>query len=74
MKEILVLFPQRAALRRRYEDARLIVYVKTGAQLDREAKWLGSYRYAVLNLGAMDGAQLVDRYHHVRGELAFEFA
>jgi hypothetical protein len=63
-----------AALRRRYEDARLMVYVKTGAQLEREVKWLGSYRYAVLNLGAMDGEQLVKRYHHVKGELAFEFA
>jgi biotin carboxylase len=70
-------FPDRAriaALRRRYEDARLMVYVKTGAQLEREVKWLGSYRYAVLNLGAMDGEQLVKRYHHVKGELAFEFA
>ncbi|HSD43720.1 MAG TPA: hypothetical protein VLD36_17865 [Burkholderiales bacterium] len=51
-----------------------MVYVKTGAQLEREVKWLGSYRYAVLNLGAMDGEQLVERYHHVKGELAFEFA
>ena len=70
-------FPDRAriaALQRRYEDARLMVYVKTGAQLEREVKWLGSYRYAVLNLGAMDGNQLVERYHHLKGELAFEFA
>jgi hypothetical protein len=70
-------FPDRAriaALRRRYEDARLMVYVKTGAQLEREVKWLGSYRYAILNLGAMDGEQLVERYTRVKGELAFEFA
>jgi hypothetical protein len=51
-----------------------MVYVKTGAQLEREVKWLGSYRYAVLNLGAMDVHQLVERYHRVKGELAFEFA
>lgn len=63
-----------AALQRRYADARLMVYVKTGAQLEREVKWLGSYRYAVLNLGAMDVHQLVERYHRVKGELAFEFA
>jgi biotin carboxylase len=70
-------FPDRAriaALQRRYEDARLMVYVKTGAQLDREVKWLGSYRYAVLNLGAMNGSELVERYHDVKGALAFEFA
>lgn len=70
-------FPDRAriaALRRRYQDARLMVYVKTGAQLDREVKWLGSYRYAILNLGAMDGSELVERYHDVKGALAFEFA
>jgi hypothetical protein len=63
-----------AALQRQYEDARLMVYVKSGAQLEREVKWLGSYRYAVLNLGAMDGHQLVQRYHDVKGALAFEFA
>ena len=70
-------FPDRrrvAALQRQYGDARLMVYVKTGAQLEREVKWLGSYRYAVLNLGAMDGHQLVQRYQDVKGALAFEFA
>ena len=70
-------FPDRAriaALQRRYADARLMVYVKGGAQLAREVKWLGSYRYAILNLGAMDGRQLVERYQRVKGELAFEFA
>jgi biotin carboxylase len=70
-------FPDRAriaALQRRYEDARLMVYVKSGAQLEREVKWLGSYRYAVLNLGAMNGSELVERYHDVKGALAFEFA
>jgi biotin carboxylase len=63
-----------AALQRYYEDARLIVYVKRGAQLARELKWLGSYRYAILNLGAMSGPQLFERYHHLKRELAFEFA
>lgn len=70
-------FPDRArvaALRRHYHDARLMVYVKTGAQLERELKWLGSYRYAVLNVGATDRHQLVERYQRLKGELAFEFA
>jgi ATP-grasp domain len=70
-------FPDRrriAALQRRYDDARLMIYIKTGAQLERELKWLGSYRYAILNLGAPDQPQLFDRYRRVKNELAFEFA
>jgi hypothetical protein len=63
-----------AALQRDYEDARLMVYVKRGAQLAREFKWLGRYRYAIFNLGAMSVAQLFERYHHIKRELAFEFA
>ena len=50
-----------------------MVYVKKGASLDREVKWLGSYRYAVLNLGAMDHRGLFDRFHAVSRELAFDF-
>ncbi|MFN0305597.1 MAG: acetyl-CoA carboxylase biotin carboxylase subunit family protein [Burkholderiales bacterium] len=61
-------------VRRRHHDARLMVYVKKGASLERELKWLGSYRYAVLNLGAMDRRGLFDRFHAVSRELAFDFA
>ncbi len=60
-------------VRRRHRDARLMVYVKKGASLDREVKWLGSYRYAVLNLGAMDRHGLFDRFNAVSRELAFDF-
>ena len=70
-------FPDRArieALQRRYDDARFMIYIKTGAQLEREMKWLGSYRYAICNLGAPDQPQLFARYHRVKDELAFEFA
>ncbi len=70
-------FPDRTrieTLQHRYEDARFMIYIKTGAQLEREMKWLGSYRYAICNLGAPDQLQLFDRYHRVRDELAFEFA
>lgn len=69
--------PSKAELhdvRRRHKDARLMVYVKKGASLDRELKWLGSYRYAVLNLGAMDHPGLFDRFHAVKRELVFDFA
>ncbi len=68
--------PSAAALhdaRRRHQDARLMVYVKKGASLDREVKWLGSYRYAVFNLGAMDHRGLFDRFQAVNRELAFDF-
>ncbi|MFM9885787.1 MAG: hypothetical protein ACKVQT_22385 [Burkholderiales bacterium] len=33
-----------------------------------------SYRYAVLNLGAMDHRGLVDRFHTVSHELLVDFA
>ena len=39
------------SMQQRYPDARLMLYLKRGASLAREMKWLGSYRYAVLNLG-----------------------
>lgn len=69
--------PSKAELhdvRRRHRDARLMVYVKKGASLEREVKWLGSYRYAVLNLGAMDHPGLFDRFHALKRELVFDFA
>jgi len=61
-------------VRRRHRDARLMIYVKKGASLEREMKWLGSYRYAVLNLGGRDHSDLFARYHSVAKELAFDFA
>ena len=35
-------------------------------------KWLGSHRYAVLNLGGRDSADLHTRYEDIRRELALE--
>ena len=61
-------------LEKKYEDARFLIYIKTGSSLERELKWLGSYRYAVLNLGAADLGELFDRYHEVKSELKFSFA
>ena len=34
----------------RYPDANVMLYLKRGPGLAREMKWLGSYRYALLNL------------------------
>ena len=62
-----------AEIERRFEDSRIMVYVKRGASLAREFKWLGSYRYCLINLGGHSHDDLDDRYHAARRELAFEF-
>ncbi len=54
-----------------YPDARLLVYPKHGASLAREIKWLGSYRYAVLNLGGADEADLMRRHDDIVQHLTF---
>jgi len=63
---------QVADMHRRYPDARLIFYLKKGAGLAREMKWLGSHRYAVLNLGGRDATDLHQRYEAIRCELALD--
>ena len=62
-----------AEVERRFEDSRILVYVKQGASLAREFRWLGSYRYCLINLGGHSHDDLHDRYHAARRELAFEF-
>ncbi len=61
-------------IREQYPDARIMVYLKKGSSLAREYKWLGSYRYAVFNLGAKTSQDLHQRYHQVRSQLPFVFA
>lgn len=63
---------QIAAVHRRYPDARLMLYLKRGAGLAREMKWLGSHRYAVLNLGGRDAGDLHRRYEAIRRELSLD--
>lgn len=60
------------SISRRYPDARLMLYLKRGMALAREMKWLGSYRYAVLNLGGANPQDLFARYDEIRRELAFD--
>jgi biotin carboxylase len=55
-----------------YPDARIMFYVKRGLGLAREMKWLGSHRYAVLNLGGKSAEDLRHRYETIRRRLAFE--
>ena len=56
---------QRAWLAQTYPDARLMWYGKTGAGLRREYKWLGSHRYAILNMAGTDSTDLRQRVEHV---------
>lgn len=62
---------QRARVAERHPDARLMLYLKRGADLAREMKWLGSHRFAVLNLAGRDRAELYARYRDIRDTLGF---
>ena len=58
-------------LRQRHPGVRMMFYPKRGAELKRELKWLGSYRYAVFNLGAPSLAELFARFAAIRDEITF---
>lgn len=47
-------------------------FFKTGSQLTREMKWLGSYRYAVLNLTAESEDALMEKYETIRRRMGFD--
>ena len=53
-------------------DAFLAMFVKTGGGLKREMKWLGSHRYATLNMGGESEQQLQDKFQLVKQTLEFE--
>lgn len=55
-----------------YPDANMMLYFKKGSSLDREIKWLGSYRYAVLNLGGYSRSDMFARFEQVCKRLHFE--
>lgn len=56
-------------VRREYPEARLMLYLKRGLALANEMKWLGSYRYAVVNMGARSSADLHERFRALAREL-----
>ena len=67
--------PERAQtdwLAKAYPDARMQTFIKRGNSRWRETKWLGSYRYAIVNLGGRDRQDLFHRFDQVCGNLAFE--
>ena len=53
-------------------DARLMMYPKSGRALAREMKWLGSHRYAVLNMGAESESALEKKYRTVAATLGLD--
>ena len=55
--------------RQEFPEARLMLYLKRGASLAREMKWLGSYRYAVVNMGAASADDLQRRFEAFRRRL-----
>jgi len=63
---------QIARVEQRHPDARLMLYLKRGADLAREMKWLGSHRYAIVNVGGRDRDDLYARYRDIREVLGFE--
>jgi hypothetical protein len=60
-----------AGLQARNPDAHVMVYRKRGADLAREMKWLGSYRYAVFNLGAASVEDLFARFRELCAQVDF---
>lgn len=58
-----------AQVSRHFPEARLMLYLKRGAALAREMKWLGSYRYAVVNMGAASADDLYRRCADIRSRL-----
>lgn len=63
---------QIAGVQRDYPEARLMLYLKRGLALAREMKWLGSYRYGVVNLGAGSSEDLHRRFDGLRRRLFSE--
>jgi hypothetical protein len=67
--------PRRAEIRwlsTAHPDARLQTFIKRGASRSREMKWLGSYRYATVNLGGRNRDDLMRRYDAIYANLSFE--
>lgn len=52
-------------------DAFLAMFIKTGGGLKREMKWLGSHRYATLNMGGHSDEHLRDKYQTVKLRMGF---
>ncbi|HSN20776.1 MAG TPA: ATP-grasp domain-containing protein, partial [Usitatibacter sp.] len=63
--------PEIEALRARHPGTHLMVYPKRGADLARELKWLGSYRYAVFNAGGASVEEMTARFAALCADITF---
>ena len=59
------------ALQARHPDAHVMIYRKRGADLAREMKWLGSYRYGVFNLGGATLEEMFGRFRRICADIDF---
>ncbi|MBC8022950.1 MAG: ATP-grasp domain-containing protein [Burkholderiales bacterium] len=59
------------ALASRHGDGHLMVYRKRGADLRREMKWLGSYRYAVFNTGGITLEEMFATFSRLARDIDF---
>lgn len=59
-------------LARRHPDAHLQTYIKHGHARWREMRWLGSYRYAIVNLGGRDRDDLERNFEELQRHVVFE--
>lgn len=62
---------QRAQLFREFPDAIFFDFPKDKSQIDRDFKWLGSYRYGILHLGGRDEHDLRERCERASGILGW---
>ena len=60
-----------AGLQRANADIHAMVYRKRGADLAREMKWLGSYRYGVFNIGGATLEEMFGRFRRVCAQIDF---
>ena len=58
-------------LQARHPNARVMFYPKRGADLAREMKWLGSYRYGVFNLGGATLEDMFGQFHRLCAHITF---
>lgn len=60
-----------AGLQASHPDVHLMIYPKRGADLRREMKWLGSYRYGTFNLGGRTLEDLFLGYQRLSAKITF---
>ena len=60
-----------AALEARNPGTHVMIYPKRGADLHREMKWLGSYRYGVFNVGGATLEEMFGRFHRICEQITF---